>query len=117
MFGVVVSGRLPQVDFENVDQNKFLITIPEAGSINHVVVFMTGSAAFPPGMGASVYFSWPDPNMPPSWQYLGILSNDKPSAIYKITKLKGFGDSQRNSFDYISPLFPMWHRLAYPLNH
>lgn len=103
MFGVIVSGRLAQVDFQNVDVNKFLTTIPDADSVNHIVVFMTGTAALPIGMGGSVYFSWPDPNSPPQWQYLGAISNEKPSAIFRITKLKqsagdvvptGFGFSQ-----------------------
>jgi hypothetical protein len=88
MFGVIVSGRLAQADFQCLDTNKFLLTIPEADSINHVVVFMTGITPFPPGMGGSVYFSWPDPTSPPSWTYLGFISNEKPSAIYRITKLK-----------------------------
>lgn len=104
MFGVIVSGRLAQVDFQNVEANKFLITLPDADTINHIVVFMTGTLPFPPAMGGSVYFSWPDPNSPPQWQLLGFISNDKPSAIFKITKLKSSGDSITNGFGYLQPI-------------
>lgn len=81
-----------------------MITIPNADNINHIVVFMTGSVPLPDGMAAAglycklyyrnnlfcslVYFSFPDPLSPPTWIYLGFISNQKPSAIFKITKLK-----------------------------
>ncbi|CAG2179853.1 unnamed protein product [Oppiella nova] len=93
MFGLIVSGRLVQTDFVSVDVNKCLITIQNADDINHVVVFMTGSQPFPEGMAGTVYFSFPDPLSPPTWIYLGFISNDKPSAIFKITKLKPTTDT------------------------
>lgn len=49
----------------------------------------------------SVYFSWPDPFAPPSFQLLGCLSNEKPSAIFKISNLKRSGEGdQVNSFPF-----------------
>lgn len=88
MFGVIVSGRLVQTDFQQCDQTKFATTITDADSINHVVVFLTGVQSFPHGTGGLVYFSWPEPNAPPTWHLLGYIANDKPSAIFKISGLK-----------------------------
>ncbi|XP_012059504.1 PREDICTED: protein OPI10 homolog [Atta cephalotes] len=88
MLGIIVAGRLVQTDFQQVGENQFLITIPDADNINHIVVFLTGTIPFSDGMGGTVYFSWPDPNAPPNWQFLGYISNSKPSAIFKISNLK-----------------------------
>lgn len=88
MFGVIVSGRLVQTNFEAVGSNQVITTIPDADSINHIVVFLTGQEAFPEGMCGVVFFSWPDPNAPPTWLPLGFISNEKPSAIFKISSLK-----------------------------
>lgn len=95
--GVIVSGRLVQTDFQQITDTQFLINIPEADNVNHVVVFLTGTTPFPEGMAGAVYFSWPDPNAPPSWQLLGFLSNAKPSAIFKISQLKKLEDMVTNS--------------------
>ena len=91
MFGLLVSGRLVDTSFREVDPTHALIDIVNVDSFNHVVVFLTGAQPFPDGMGGAVYFSWPDPaeiGTVPSWQYLGNISNLKPSAIFKIAKLK-----------------------------
>lgn len=88
MLGILVAGRLVQTDFQQVGDNQFLITVPDADNINHIVVFLTGIISFADGMGGAVYFSWPDANAPPNWQFLGYISNAKPSAIFKISNLK-----------------------------
>nr|CAG4642026.1 EOG090X0D82 [Eurycercus lamellatus] len=105
MFGLIVSGRLVQTDFQQISATQFVITVPDADSINHLVIFLTGTIPFPDGFGGSVYFSWPCPNAPPSWQLLGFLTNAKPSNIYKITKLKNdpTGNSSTNQFGFSQP--------------
>lgn len=94
--GVIVSGRLVQTDFQRITDVQFLINIPEADNVNHVVVFLTGTVPFPEGMAGAVYFSWPDPNAPPNWQLLGYISNNKPSAIFKISQLKKLDEMATN---------------------
>lgn len=37
-FGLIVSGRLVQTDFQLVEDNKFLINIPDADNINYLVI-------------------------------------------------------------------------------
>uniref|UniRef100_A0A2L2YD89 Uncharacterized protein n=2 Tax=Parasteatoda tepidariorum TaxID=114398 RepID=A0A2L2YD89_PARTP len=88
MFAVIVAGRLVQTDFQAIDSTKFVTNIVDADNVNHIVVFLTGVQPFPDGLGGSVYFSWPDPTAAPTWQFLGFVSNAKPSAIFKISKLK-----------------------------
>ncbi|CAF89643.1 unnamed protein product, partial [Tetraodon nigroviridis] len=96
MFGCVVAGRLVQTDAVQVSPDKFVFHLADYESVNHVVVFMLGTVAFPAGMGGAVYFSFPDPSSAggPVWQLLGFITNDKPSAIFKISGLKaGVGAS------------------------
>ncbi|XP_063988155.1 protein OPI10 homolog isoform X1 [Diachasmimorpha longicaudata] len=88
MFGIIVSGRLVDTNVLRMNDTQFLVTVPDADNVNHIVVFLTGNVPFPEGTGGAVYFSWPDPNAPPNWQFLGYISNLKPSAIFKIMNLK-----------------------------
>ena len=76
-----------QTDLQQVGETQFVFNIPNADNVNHIVVFMTGAIAFPPGTGGAVYFSWPSPEGP-AWHLLGHILNEKPSAIFKVANLK-----------------------------
>lgn len=90
MFGCLVAGRLVQTDAVQVASDKFVFSLADYEKVNHVVVFMLGTVPFPAGTGGAVYFSFPDPlSGGPVWQLLGFITNDKPSAIFKISGLKG----------------------------
>lgn len=64
------------MDFQQVEDGKFLLNITEADNINHIVIFLTGAIPLPAGLSGAVYFSWPDPNAPPNWQYLGMYRSN-----------------------------------------
>ncbi|XP_003219392.1 protein Hikeshi isoform X1 [Anolis carolinensis] len=94
MFGCLVAGRLVQTVAQQVAEDKFVFDLPDYESINHVVVFMLGTVPFPERMGGSVYFCYPNENGLAVWQLLGFVTNDKPSAIFKISGLKTGKGSQ-----------------------
>ncbi|KAL6106074.1 protein Hikeshi [Pungitius pungitius] len=88
MFGCLVAGRLVQTDAAQVAADKFVFHVADYESVNHVVVFMLGTVPFPAGTGGAVYFSFPDPASGGAvWQLLGFITNDKPSAIFRISGL------------------------------
>ncbi|CAO3627660.1 unnamed protein product [Cunninghamella blakesleeana] len=81
MFGCIAAGRLVQTNLQQVDVNKYVFELSEVQSIHHLVVFLVGTTPFEPGFAATVHLLWPNKD----WQLLGGLSNEKPSAIFKIS--------------------------------
>lgn len=96
MFGCLVSGRLVQTEAQQVGPTQFVFTLLDVESIHHVVVFLTGVTPFPDGMGGAVYYCYPTPEGPAS-QLLGFIANNKPSAIFKLAKVKP-EDRMQNPF-------------------
>ncbi|CUA67751.1 hypothetical protein RSOLAG22IIIB_03178 [Rhizoctonia solani] len=80
MFGVVVAGRLLQTECQQIDETHVAFTIESADNANHICVFMLGTVPFPPGYAATVHFHWPGKG----FQLLGMLSNEKPSAVFRL---------------------------------
>ncbi|KAJ8487513.1 hypothetical protein ONZ45_g14311 [Pleurotus djamor] len=80
MFGCVVAGRLLQTNLQQVDETHAYFELPNASTINHISVFLLGTVPFPDGYGASVHFHWPGKG----FQLLGMLTNEKPSAIFRL---------------------------------
>lgn len=70
MFSCIVAGRLPLPPPQQIDETHAVFILENAEQINHVVVFMTGEQAFPPGFGATVHLQWPGEGAP-QWQLLG----------------------------------------------
>lgn len=87
MFACLVAGRLVQTNVQQVDPTHFVCEIANPESVNHVVIFMTGTSPFPEGTGGAVHFGFASPTGV-EWHFIGFLSNDKPSAIFKISGLK-----------------------------
>ncbi|CCM05383.1 uncharacterized protein FIBRA_07599 [Fibroporia radiculosa] len=79
------------------DETHALFELPQASTINHICVFLLGTGApipllpirpspdvqtvaFPDGYGATVHLHWPGKG----FQLLGMLSGEKPSAIFRL---------------------------------
>ncbi|KAF7366350.1 DUF775-domain-containing protein [Mycena sanguinolenta] len=80
MFGCCVAGRLLQTNLQQVDETHAVFELQNASAINHVCVFLLGTVPFPDGYGCTVHLYWPGRG----FQLLGMLSNDKPSAIFRL---------------------------------
>ncbi|KAH9917986.1 DUF775-domain-containing protein [Fomitopsis serialis] len=107
MFGCCVAGRLLQTNLQQIDETHAMFELPNASTINHICVFLLGTVPFPDGYGATVHLHWPGKG----FQLLGMLSNDKPSAIFRLrgtfssqsTKSALFTNGAPGTFDAATP--------------
>ncbi|KAF9064727.1 hypothetical protein BDP27DRAFT_1333025 [Rhodocollybia butyracea] len=73
MFGCLVAGRLLQTNLRQIDETHAVFELPNASSINH-------NNTVPEGYGCTVHLHWPGKG----FQLLGMLSNEKPSSIFRL---------------------------------
>lgn len=104
MFAVLVAGRLVQTDEHQIDERKVVFDLGDLTDANHIVVFMTGQVPFPDGFGGAIYLNLPCATGEPNWLFLGHLTNQKPSSVYRISGLKR--DSSGPSSIFVSSLLP-----------
>lgn len=80
MFGCVLPGRLVQTELQQIDETRAFFHLGNPEEINHICVFLDGSIPFQNGYAATIHLYWPGKG----FLLLGMLSNDRPSAIYKV---------------------------------
>ncbi|KCV71426.1 hypothetical protein H696_02374 [Fonticula alba] len=99
MFGVLAAGRLVRTDAQIISPTHCVFSVSSAPRLpDHVAVFLTGNAPLPEGFGAGVHIGWPRSPVPGAgafphapgpepdyaWRFLGVITNDKPSAIFRL---------------------------------
>ncbi len=88
MFGCIVAGRMVQTDMQVVSPTHSLFLLPDAATVRHIVVFLTGARAFDAGLGAAVHYNSTEGEaLGRPWRPLGFLSNEKGSAVFRLQDL------------------------------
>ncbi|KIJ37109.1 hypothetical protein M422DRAFT_33960 [Sphaerobolus stellatus SS14] len=80
MFGCVLPGKPVLTNLQQVDETHAVFYLGHPAEINHICVFLLGTVPFPDGYAATVHMHWPGRG----FQLLGMLSNEKPSAIFRV---------------------------------
>ena len=87
MFGCVLAGQPVQTNFERITECDFVLRLAHLEP-SFLTIFLTGEQ-LPDNFAAAIYISIPsDANLGEHWNYLGYISNNKPSGTFKITNLK-----------------------------
>ncbi len=84
MFACLAAGRSVQTDAVAVSATECFFVLPEAHKLNHIAVFLTTPAPF--DTAAVVHCATEvDIASNTPWRRLGFLSNEKPSAIFRVS--------------------------------
>lgn len=78
MLALVAAGKPVQTDPMQVGPQKWMFTVPEG--VSHVAIFFTQPPSV--GYGAAIYHQIDTE----AWTFLGVLTCNKPSAIFKINR-------------------------------
>ncbi|KAI9772522.1 MAG: hypothetical protein M1840_000727 [Geoglossum simile] len=81
MFGAICAGRAVQTNLTTYSATQFAFTIPTQPTFHHIVIFVLPDSVLPPDTAAAVYIQLPNES---GFSLLGAVSNDKPSAIFRI---------------------------------
>lgn len=81
MFALLVPG-CPVTEVPQVEALRFAVQLPSR-PLHHLVVWVT--IPFPEGFGCSIHLQLPNQG----WRKIGRLSNQKPSAVFKLSGLRG----------------------------
>jgi len=86
---------------QQIDETHAAFAIDNAETVNHICVFLLGTVPLPAGYAATVHFHWPGRG----FQLLGMISNEKPSAVFR---LRGTytSSAQQSHSAFLSPTQP-----------
>merc|ERR1719476_51530 len=96
MFGCILAGQQVRTDFQIISETDLVLKLSNLAA-SYLTVFMTGEKPFPDGLGGAIYISLPSVDQSDSWNYLGYVSNEKPSGTFKIDNLKRMAQSNMES--------------------
>ncbi|KNZ63506.1 hypothetical protein VP01_1134g1 [Puccinia sorghi] len=95
-FACIIPSRPVQTQFTHLPPDRFVFQFSNPDAINHLVVFLTGVVPLPDDYGASIHFQFAGK---PEWHLLGMISGEKPSAIFRLKDPMKVG-SQKWSSDW-----------------
>lgn len=85
-----------RTDFCRISETNFVLEMENGSSINHICVSLSGSEPLPEGSAASIHICFPPKE---HWNRVGFISNQKPSAIFRINSDPNTQNNSSNNFN------------------